>query len=276
MVPQNAEAVVIYITPPSELTWNSNLAKSRLRNTYCSFGRSLWNFAQSTAVVLSCSVQNFKTTRQLHWMLWINEILRDLIPTWVSEGCLILQQPRAPIRTPLRPPIVMLRSCWHTDGTMHYIMDNSQPQSLMGPFIHDLVYPEQYNNGLGCHIRIGKRTVQQIWWPVQLIYWEPGDACLCYSTGSLLVLVVIKKMHLKTSSEKEFDHFFSLQYGNSVRVLKELLNQLVTYICILSQILHFATTKSKSSKGYLGVSPLMYGNTLPLLLSWINFNSSMD
>ena len=48
-----------YIRPKPIL--NSNLAKSRSSITSMSFVQSFWNFAQSTAVSLPCSVQNFKT-----------------------------------------------------------------------------------------------------------------------------------------------------------------------------------------------------------------------
>ena len=54
------------------------------------FDRSLWNFAQSTAVSLPCSVQNFKLIGQLQRKLWTNEFSRDLSLRWVSDGYPIL------------------------------------------------------------------------------------------------------------------------------------------------------------------------------------------
>ena len=67
-----------------------NPAKSRLHINQFSFVKSLWNFAQSTAVSLLCSEQNFKTTQRLKWVFWKNEISRDLSLGWVSGP--ILQQ----------------------------------------------------------------------------------------------------------------------------------------------------------------------------------------
>ena len=62
-----------YIRP--KLIFNPNLVKSRLSVTYSSLIKSFRNFAQRTAVILPCSVQNFKTIAQLKRMLWTNEIL---------------------------------------------------------------------------------------------------------------------------------------------------------------------------------------------------------
>ena len=36
-----------------------------------------WNLAQSTAVILPCSVENFKTVRQLERKLWTDKISQD-------------------------------------------------------------------------------------------------------------------------------------------------------------------------------------------------------
>ena len=67
-------------------TLNSNLAKSRwLTIIYCSVVKSFWKFALSTAVPLPCSVQNFKTTRQMKTMpgrttfreIWVYDAFRS-------------------------------------------------------------------------------------------------------------------------------------------------------------------------------------------------------
>ena len=47
--------------------------------------QSLWKFAQSTAVILPCSVQNFKTIGREEWMLWTNDISLDFTWRWVPE-----------------------------------------------------------------------------------------------------------------------------------------------------------------------------------------------
>ena len=45
--------------------------KTRLFITYFSVGHLFWNFAQTMAVMLLCSVQNFKMMHQFKWMLWM-------------------------------------------------------------------------------------------------------------------------------------------------------------------------------------------------------------
>ena len=71
---------------------NSNLAKSRLPIMHRSVVKSFGNFSQSTAV--PCSVQNSQTIWQLEWMIWANEISRDLSLKCVSNGYPILHRPQ--------------------------------------------------------------------------------------------------------------------------------------------------------------------------------------
>ena len=70
--------VLFYMGYPSETHLNPNLAKSRLPITYFLIARSFWNFAQSTAAILSCPALNFKMIKQLIRMLRTKEFLRDL------------------------------------------------------------------------------------------------------------------------------------------------------------------------------------------------------
>ena len=49
---------------------------------YFAVVKSFWNFSQSTAVSLPCSVKIFKMIWQLKWMLWINMILQDFSLWW--------------------------------------------------------------------------------------------------------------------------------------------------------------------------------------------------
>ena len=74
----------------------NNKLKSReiLPITYCSLIKSFRNFRQSTAVSLSCSVQNFKTIWPMKWMFCANEISRDLSLRCLSCGYLILIIPQ--------------------------------------------------------------------------------------------------------------------------------------------------------------------------------------
>ena len=101
-----------------KLIGNSNFAKCYLLITYFRVVRSIWNFAQSTAVILPCFVQNFKMIGQSEFILWANkfwlwdEIGRDIVH-WnsphgllqgstvgnevytCSEGCVVMEQPSA-------------------------------------------------------------------------------------------------------------------------------------------------------------------------------------
>ena len=80
---------------PSKCILNSNLAKIRLPITGFAVAQSFWNYAQSTTVILPCSVQNFKMIGQLKRMLWMDEILRDLsFKTSFRRIIFIAQPPR--------------------------------------------------------------------------------------------------------------------------------------------------------------------------------------
>ena len=68
---------------------HSHLLKYHLPITYFSVIKSFRKFSQSMAVSLPCSIQNFKTIRQLKRMSWTNEISRDLSLRWVSNGIAI-------------------------------------------------------------------------------------------------------------------------------------------------------------------------------------------
>ena len=68
--------------------------RTPLHITYCSVVKSFWNFAQSTAVILPCSVQNFKMIWRLKGMLWTDNFSQDLSFRRVSDGYPILQQLR--------------------------------------------------------------------------------------------------------------------------------------------------------------------------------------
>ena len=74
-----------------KLILNSNPVESRLPMTYFSILQSFWNFTQSAAVILPCSVQNFTND-------WIKETdvmgKRDFM-RWLSEGNHILHSPPA-------------------------------------------------------------------------------------------------------------------------------------------------------------------------------------
>ena len=69
-----------------KLLLNSYLVKSRSSITSVSIVQSIRNVAQSIAVVLSRSIQNFKTIEWQRIMLWVNESSRDLGVWWVSDG----------------------------------------------------------------------------------------------------------------------------------------------------------------------------------------------
>ena len=68
-----------------KLVLNINLVMSRWPITYISLNQSFCNFAQSTVMILSCSVQDFETIGQLKRSLWTNGITRDLVLRGVSD-----------------------------------------------------------------------------------------------------------------------------------------------------------------------------------------------
>ena len=66
---------VHWIRTQGATTWkllNPNLTLSHLPIPNCSFFKSFWNFAQSSTVILSCSVKILINTWQLIWMLRTN------------------------------------------------------------------------------------------------------------------------------------------------------------------------------------------------------------
>ena len=69
----------IDIEYPSEMHLKTQISQSLVCSlTYFAFAQSFWNFAQSTAVILPCPVQNFQTIGQLRWILSRDEISQDL------------------------------------------------------------------------------------------------------------------------------------------------------------------------------------------------------
>ena len=75
--------------PNTDLLRGTNAANNGIKETGV-VSQSFWKFAQSTAVSLPCSVQNFKKIWLLINKLWVNEISRDLDLRSVSDGYPIL------------------------------------------------------------------------------------------------------------------------------------------------------------------------------------------
>ena len=69
-----------------KLISNSDLVKCNSPITSTSVVQSFWNFAQSMAVSLPCSVQNFTMIGQLKNKLWAIEISWYSSSRWVSVG----------------------------------------------------------------------------------------------------------------------------------------------------------------------------------------------
>ena len=69
---------------------NSNFMQSHSSITSISVIQSFCNLAQSSAVSLPCSVQNFKMIGWKTNKLWANEFSQDLGLRWVSDGYAIL------------------------------------------------------------------------------------------------------------------------------------------------------------------------------------------
>ena len=78
--------LVRYRISPLKLILNWNLTKSRSPITSISVFKSSWNSARSTAVILSCSVQNCKTIWRLRNEFCTNEISRDLSLAMISRS----------------------------------------------------------------------------------------------------------------------------------------------------------------------------------------------
>ena len=73
------DVVIEDIIFPHQISWNLSLLLS-----YLSVAQWFCNFAQSMAMILPCSVQNFKAIEQVKCMLWLNKILQDSCLPWVS------------------------------------------------------------------------------------------------------------------------------------------------------------------------------------------------
>ena len=88
----NAENVSIWWRHHGNSSLNLNFVKSRSCITFLHVAQYILIFVWSTTVMLSCSVQNFKTIRLFNRMLWTNEISRDLSLRRVSVEYFILRQ----------------------------------------------------------------------------------------------------------------------------------------------------------------------------------------
>ena len=96
---------------------------------------SVWNFAQSTAVSLPCSVQNFKPIGQLKRVLWRNEISRDLSLRWVWDGYPILRSTPgfqysdvgSCCTIPMGPYILLPSIWWNQQATPPWLVQLTWP-----------------------------------------------------------------------------------------------------------------------------------------------------
>ena len=119
---------------------NSNLAKPLSFITSFSIGHSFWKFAQSTAVSLPCSMQNFRTIGQPKNKLWANEISLYLSLRWISAGYHLLRQPQVFValsapnmtysKTLVRPNLSingrLITHCMYIHGVQCRTCDNKQ------------------------------------------------------------------------------------------------------------------------------------------------------
>ena len=81
------DALAIYGIPSETHLWSKYCEILFVRNILMTLVAQLFcNFAQSMAVSLPCSVQNFKTIRRLRYKLGANDISQDLLLRWISAG----------------------------------------------------------------------------------------------------------------------------------------------------------------------------------------------
>ena len=118
--------------------------KAHLAKTYFPIIQSFWNCAQSTAVILPCSVQNFKTIKQKTNKLWTNKISQNLSLRWASEVYTVWQQPRAGWLSLI---------AWISVSIEHFTAPGPNQNSIFAT-----IYGLQYWNicppwQLGCYIR---------------------------------------------------------------------------------------------------------------------------
>ena len=114
-----------------KLILNSTLTKSRSAITSMSVVESFWDFAQSTAVSLPCSVQNFKTIGRLTNKSWTNDILRDLSSRCVFGGYPILQQPQGVHRQ-----VLQAVNTWRREQNGRHCADDS----FNGLFVRNVLH----------------------------------------------------------------------------------------------------------------------------------------
>ena len=95
---------------------NSNLVKSHSSLT-SQLSSRFAIFPQSTAVILPCFAQNFKTVGLLKRMWWANEILRDLSLRCVSEGWPLLHS---------NPGFMNFSNFLHVHKTLGYFIPDNK------------------------------------------------------------------------------------------------------------------------------------------------------
>ena len=153
------------------------ISRTLLSIMYFAFAQSSWDFAQSTAVTLPSSIQNFKTIGWLECMLWTNAISRDLSLRLVSERYPTLQPPRPTIKS--EAPSWHLRHClqpnirysigqdilWpvhvarlNLNGVQVTINEPNQQPFYKQIFTDRILMDNEHRTLLSCHIKIWKQN----------------------------------------------------------------------------------------------------------------------
>ena len=146
--------VLIWVISP-KLIVNPHLAKSHSFITYIVFAQTFCNFAQSTAVVLSCSVQNFKMIGQLKWVLRMNEISRDfsLIKVFVGwSGILYCNNPDHGIAVPAKIAVWISHpkavNCSHLTNWMVLTLHDTENASCTNYIKAEISFPRNLRHSL--------------------------------------------------------------------------------------------------------------------------------
>ena len=115
---------------------NPNLVETHSSITSISFAQSFWNFAQSMAVPLPCSVQTFTVIKKLQTSYWQSRSHKIWGLRWVSEGYPILIQPPGPCveRAHLWQAWWCQPTSQHADGCLQlWLWQQSEQQPLPPP-----------------------------------------------------------------------------------------------------------------------------------------------
>ena len=107
----------------------------------CAVAKSLRKFAHSTAVLLSCSGQNFQMIWQQKWMLWTNDISQVLSLKRVTRGYFIWPHPLVTMGIFIGPWCSWFPLIWPQPPMIYILYSNQLPEHINAD-----LYPEETFN----------------------------------------------------------------------------------------------------------------------------------